>query len=104
MRAFLCGLMALAAISGSADVVKTTSGNQIDCIVLQENQDSVVIQRGYGMMTYPRGRATSDRSLPAPDARRTVVPELAVRQSCFAVAYCAVGDTIEPGTVGRSGE
>ncbi|HEY1628973.1 MAG TPA: hypothetical protein VGF52_03885, partial [Tepidisphaeraceae bacterium] len=37
-----------------ADVVKMKSGYQLECVVLQENDDSILVRRGYGTMLLPR--------------------------------------------------
>src|SRR5262249_47882137 len=42
-----------------ADIVTTTSGTKIECVVLQENSDSILMRRGYGTITYPRSVVAS---------------------------------------------
>lgn len=44
-----------------ADVVKMTSGNEVECVVLQENPQSVVVRIGYGTMSLPRTAIASVR-------------------------------------------
>jgi len=77
MRIRLCGLAMLVAVTASADVVKMSSGNQIECIVIQENPDSIVIRRAYGTMTLPRAQIASITKSPvltASDVAPTTQP------------------------------
>jgi hypothetical protein len=65
MRAWLMsGLAILLSANAFADVVTTKSGNSIECVVIQENADSIVIRRGYGTMTYPRTAIASVKKSP----------------------------------------
>jgi hypothetical protein len=80
MRAWIFGVLsACFAVVSSADVVKMTSGSEIECVVIQENADSVVIRRGYGTISIPRSQIESISKSPiltasavAPTTRRTV--------------------------------
>lgn len=48
-------LLAIFLCSGLyADTVKMKSGTELECIVIQENSDSIVVRRGYGTMQIPR--------------------------------------------------
>lgn len=57
-----------------ADVITTTSGTKIECIVLQESKDSVVIRRGYGTMTYPRSLVASITKAPVVTEASIIAP------------------------------
>lgn len=60
MRAWVAGVLVLiAAVTVSADVVVLRSGSELECVVLQENTETVVVRRGYGTMTIPRSMITS---------------------------------------------
>lgn len=60
MRLWIISALALLVAAGSsADVVKMQSGSEIECVVIQENTDTIVIRRGYGTMTIPRSIVAS---------------------------------------------
>lgn len=65
MKFFAAFLLTISlAASLRADVVQMKSGNRIDCVVLQEGSDAVMIRRGYGTMTLPRSAIASIEKTP----------------------------------------
>ncbi len=60
-----------------ADTVVMNSGNEIECIVIQENSDSIVIRKGYGTMIVPRNAIARISKLPVISAAPATRPATA---------------------------
>jgi hypothetical protein len=86
-KSFFLLFLLLAWTFVKADIVKTTSGREIQCIVLQENDDSILIRHGYGTQLMPRSMIASVTKSP-------VITEESVQP-----ATAPSGERIPPWTV-----
>lgn len=79
MRAVLSLFLGCWIAAVSADVITTTSGRQVDCVILQETQTAYSVRRGYGVMDIPKTMVAKVERAPvitaAPPAKSQAVKQ-----------------------------